>query len=1085
MNEIIGTLALELAQFLLREFLNKLQEKLSNSTQEEIITQEQPIFKLKIGNAEIIDKIGQIWLQHNEKIINELKNNTETNEISNSDDGDEIRDKFTDLVLRELEKLSQEIFERNPKLVEFKDKEIKFLQPPREEIENIDQNELMLRVETLERSLNEIAENAANENKALEKVIPENSQPTPLVDNQEQISPVQEQKPQVQSSENPEYKKIRQELGDNKAYGASVLQILNKFNEEKPSLKNQSEQNEILDNTQLQECLKELERAAEETVELESSPIKIGIMGEFSSGKSRLIESLIGYGGILPVGNTATTGNITAIHLIPQDGFKTTHFEKFEVEYLSQEEVKKCLKFMFGEADKLLANISNSELPNSPTVDSTDKLDDNLLLDWENWCKEVWGKNKYTPDLHNLLVELVTLIRTYKCYQADLYGNEIPKDNIYDINRDTAYQGLKLNNESTADNFDNIPQINKVTFNPDQLSLDFLESSFSLIRRINIYVKISSEIWKIATTENNNQENSAKFILLDFPGSGASKSKMRDTFVSEQELKEIQTNLFLLNGSLNPGSDRANKILEMVRKIHGDNLKDRILVGVSQFNLLLERISKEKGELDTLINDNQSLTEAKVLEKLTTLNAFIDDAKRLGSEKENIVFLDQHMALKFLQENSPETVQAGSDKFLADELDNPDLMNLSKEMSQKWRRLSEILPRNSSSSLGKQLGYFAQDGGIDQLRNLLLKHVAAHALKQNHEASSRAADNLDEQQQQLRKILKEEHKLIEESQDLKNLRSYLDKMYSSYNRFKDNELGKEPLKYEKKVAVSDVVKDEVTYRILDWKQWNLLFSRAKNGRILISSRNKGNSGFLKRKRGADKIPTKSDDFYEEFKKTVEELQEFADNCIKKAVEKLLDKRSKKLSEEIAHLKKILPQEDDKIEEMYTEVENKLGGKQAELFSFLDQSYDPKKWQESIIEKAFEDKKPIETATAFPLAYEDKQHNHNNGQIFEWAPEYGKINQNPQSFNQLILVQRLRDEITAAISLQLIEYVSKINKKVEEQIVNILDEFLPELNTLLKEDALLRYIAKDEQESKDDPISEILSKIVFISRPDKS
>jgi len=67
-----------------------------------------------------------------------------------------------------------------------------------------------------------------------------------------------------------------------------------------------------------------------------------------------------------------------------------------------------------------------------------------------------------------------------------------------------------------------------------------LQNSFPLIRRVDIEVKISREIWDVS--------GAAKFMLLDFPGLGAANSGARDTFLSLRELAEVQTILVLLNG---------------------------------------------------------------------------------------------------------------------------------------------------------------------------------------------------------------------------------------------------------------------------------------------------------------------------------------------------------------------------------------------------------------------------------------------------------------------------------------------------------------------------------------------------------
>ena len=57
------------------------------------------------------------------------------------------------------------------------------------------------------------------------------------------------------------------------------------------------------------ELASELDQISQET----ESPIRIGILGGFSSGKTRLMECLIGAGGRLPVSVNPSTGNITIL----------------------------------------------------------------------------------------------------------------------------------------------------------------------------------------------------------------------------------------------------------------------------------------------------------------------------------------------------------------------------------------------------------------------------------------------------------------------------------------------------------------------------------------------------------------------------------------------------------------------------------------------------------------------------------------------------------------------------------------------------------------------------------------------------
>ncbi|MEM7556560.1 MAG: dynamin family protein [Cyanobacteria bacterium P01_A01_bin.84] len=1016
-------------------FGEKLRQKWLGTTPEDTTT------KVEIEDAVIKEKIEEL-VEQNERIQDYIQINNETTE------------QLIKQVLSEIKRVSA-----NTPDLKVGDDQIGLLEPMQEENKEFNPQDLTAWLEKIHRSLE------GNINRRLAEI---QEKPSPQVDNKQdlalatnddngQVLPSDEnEEPSVK--EDSESEEMLKKLDEYKEYGESVLRGIKSLEEH-----NQWEQDKNFNNSQLQECLTKLKTAASKIVERASSPVNIAIMGQFSSGKTQLIESLIGYGGILPVEDIPTTGNITAIHLIEQDGFKATEFGQFRVKYFSESEVQECLKFMLEEAKKRAKQL-NLELRTLPQVNS-ETFNEKTLNDYESWCEQVWD-NHQDSELRNLLLELVIFIRTCISYGTHLYNQSL------EIGSKSADRVLGLSKGSISPTptselkFEDIPKVKKISVDTNEPSQELLQNSFSLIRRVNIDVKISKDIWELGTTQET-----SKFILLDFPGLGASNSKVRDEFVSQQELKSVQTVLILLNGDASPGGDGANQTLRMTKRIFGNNPNDdRILVGVSRFN----QLPLDEQKLDELIRDDSlssSLTQEDALNELITLRTIIKDAKALGSKQE-IVLLDQRMGLKKLAERRS-GVQVGSPGFLA-KLKDPSFLKDSKSINEKWGLLSKrLLKTDQHSVVGQMLRDFADDGGIIKLRELLLEHVAAHGLKQLYEDTTKAENTLSTEQEQLYQILSELNILNEESKALKDLRFYLENIYSTYKDFQDN-LGQEPLKDWQGKTVSDVVKDEVTYRILNWKQWTLLFTTAQNGIIELSSLQENEEDpFNLEDNKDDNIPTKSDDFYEVFDNTVKELQDFADERIKEGVDNLLNKSSDKLKKEINYLKPILH------EEMKTYIKEEFGTEASNIFSVLYQGYDLKQKRDYITKLAFKEKKPIDSASAFPLARKDEKHNH--GQIFDWAPEYRKAGS--ERLSQLLLVERLRDEITASISLQLIEYVSQTNKKVDRAILNILKVLVPRLSALLQNKELLRYIAGDEHEANEDnSISLILSEIASTHTP---
>lgn len=792
--------------------------------------------------------------------------------------------------------------------------------------------------------------------------------------------------------------------------------------------------------TSLDDCLLRLREAAEKTVELATSPVKIGVMGEFSSGKSLLLGSLIGYADALPVSENPTTGNITAIHVKSQDSFTTTQVENYTIEYLSHEGVNECLHFMLKEANHraMSAGVASLQVAKIKTG-----------KDISIWCEEVW-KSSSNLELRYLVRELVLFLRAYQAYGEALCGRLYPIDGI------TAREGLQLAEMPMVIQslkFEDLPPANiRLPNAPQILGTQLLQNSFLLIRRVDIDVKISREIWDVTGAE--------EFVLLDFPGLGAANSGTRDTFLSLRELAQVQTILVLLNGK-SPGSDRANKIFTMMQQQRpGQDLKDLILVGVGRFDQLPLDSEGGERELDLLVNnpsDFQPLQTNTVFQKLKVLKTIIDGAEAFTTQKDRIVLLSPLLGLAELAKRSSQ-VKAGSEEFLAN-LDYPDYLERPKKLQQKWGSLSEaLLATDGRNQLGRQLGYFAQDGGISKLRELIQNHVANHGLKQLYEDTSRIADVIRQQQEYLKEIITEIHEQGIPTIDtpvLMELRTAIENLDKTYRNFQ-KDLGKEQLKDRRGVVVSDVIKDELTLRILNWSQWTLLFNKVQNG-IITLAEFKGAAGklFDRGNRVNTSLPTKSDDFYPTFEKTIKELENFASDRIRQAVIDLLSSLAHKITLEREKLQDILQPE------MEQEIEAKFGLEEADLFYKLLLGCDPRQWKEAIIGEINNHDQNIKAESIFPLARQDEKHS--VGQIFDWSPAR---NQNQsRSINHQLFVLRLRDEITASASLHLVQYVSEINQQVNIEIHGILDQIIPSLQNLSKKEALLRYIAARDSQSE--------------------
>ena len=898
-------------------------------------------------------------------------------------------------------------------------------------------------------------------------------------------------------------------------YGDAILQVMELVEQNPPS-------QDSWVPPSLNETLQSLKASAQRTKELASSPIKIGLMGEFSAGKTLLLGSLVGYADALPVSEVPTTGNVTAIHLIQQSDFQTTKIGKFTVHYLNHSGVKDCLAFMLEEAEKRTKALN---LPIEPLVSlrndlkSTNQVDSHQIL---AWCAQFWNQVQ-SLELRSLMRELVTLVRTYQVYGNDICGRS------YQVDQVTAKDGLTLadpQRDILALDFRQLPIAPKPWKTLAQPSAKDLQSSFSLIRRIDVNIEISKEVWDLSSFQGANE-----FVLLDFPGLGADDSGVRDAFLSLRELKDVQTILLLLDGR-HPGAGTAAKIRSMLERDKGQDLRDRIIVGVGRFNQLplghnderaieslLEKTNTTENEkkanatenalfeppsssepfdpLASLLEDqglsekdqglseeNQGLSEEDVLAGIDILNRTIVSASNLTTEKENVVLLSQLHGLARLAEHS-RLIKVGSPEFLPqlDKVDSPDDV----QMQTQWRQLSQALPANSA--LKRQLNNFVEDGGIGRLRALLKAHVALHGLRQLLEDTQAAAQHLQQQQRELKKILDEIPSFIPvvESKDFLSLREAIVSISSTYNHFQKSLNEKPVLANRSGVALNDVVQGELLNQIYyDWTEWAMLFDRSQGGIVTVKERTDFSilDVFLEDEEEDEEeesIPIKSDDFYGPFKRTLEHAQSSAHEHVIEATKSLFRELNSQLEPTCLELRTMLRHRDEQY------IKKEYGRRSVYLFKVLLLATEPlKQLSQKIIEGSGidNDVPTIKIKDWFPLASEDETHK--QGQIFDWHPHKHFPAQRPRPFHHQILVLRLRQAISSSAETYLNQYLSQLTKELKTYLNPRITAILDNLNELLKpkHEGLLNYLVSTKETSQmSQPVwLESLSQIAKISYP---
>lgn len=828
-------------------------------------------------------------------------------------------------------------------------------------------------------------------------------------------------------------------------------QILKKIEEYKSNLSQyqSTEGNTVPDN--LSGCVENLKKAAEEVVEKASSSVKIGVMGEFSSGKTTLLGSLLGYAGALPESEKASTGNVTYLKIKNAESktdIKQTQFQ-FQVEYFNQTEVKECLDFMLNMVQK---NSSIRELFDEQKLGTLKELHRNNEVSQQvvDWCKEVSSKTDINPKLSKQIKEIEAFAQSYIWYGAIVCDTSKPID---DVDIDTIPSALQLfDKQMDKKEFHDIPA------DKEKLKT-FLQASFYLIRRINVEVKVSKNIWDLSSIQGAN-----KLVLLDFPGVGNADSGVRDQFLSRREMENVQTILILTDGR-RPGDDRPLEIINMLKQQQPNQvLDDFFLAGVGRFDEM--EIDLEANIPNESSSQQISLSQVGVLEK--AIKSVRDCTKQ---RDQNIVLLSGFMALDTMRVSKE--VQVVSNKILG-KLNEATLNDKFKHLRKECQQLSQRL-QESEPTVANLLKKVAEDGGISHLRLLLENHVKKYGLKQLYEDVRDKEKKLYEQRTNLREILnnplfekqlreykssplyKLEQVIQELTKDYKALRTYLDTS--------PLELGVKINKDKQRsgIPVTEVVNNEVNFSIFNWSEWRNLINNLKNGTInipLSENRTQARANFLKRLKNSGNSdnpdqsqentpPTKSDDFYNTFEKTVKNLEKDTREKIDEAIESFLN--------ELSNDRVSLPADDTVIDlsSLHRQLINCSPDSEVKHETLL-LATKPIELKDTIKDSIKEDDKlqAIEPKYIFPLACKDEVA-HKPGQKFIWHPEITDTISGKE--NHQITMLQIRDAIISSVSQKLIELVCKANKLVEDELIFVLENIILELENLSKNEQELRGI----------------------------
>lgn len=471
------------------------------------------------------------------------------------------------------------------------------------------------------------------------------------------------------------------------------------------------------DDPEADELRERVAQYARDQIRMAKDPVAIGVVGEFSVGKSLMLGTLFGRPALLPTDQRPTTGNVTALYLLPGKPGEPTRFDgQGKVHYLTAQELSGCVRYML---DQLIA--ATKDLIDPEQVAELEEYDP-LQRGWnllEKWCRQhVWQERFGNLELRKIAVELLAL------RDAHLSGAAVLGRTVL-VTEQHVRAALRLGKSDEVP--DTFPERDVVDLTEHDVenSADALRRTFPLIRRIDFRVLVDPQVWSLDGLRDQNE-----VVLLDFPGLTANRSAKRDEFLSRTELRDIHTIITVIDAG-KPQTEVPHKFYTMLQRKGRDGqdegrdsqeLRNSILAVGNRFDLITP----------PSVPEGEPVTVARLREASQNFDGFCTNA----------VDLVQRQSDRIRMVSSPVgMVRRG---YPPDEFTDEEAKKIKAALEEAgpcadaWQALADRLKvTEPDDPWTENILAFAADGGFGSLRELIEQHVRAHGLSNKLRAMQR------------------------------------------------------------------------------------------------------------------------------------------------------------------------------------------------------------------------------------------------------------------------------------------------------------------------------------------------------------
>lgn len=603
-------------------------------------------------------------------------------------------------------------------------------------------------------------------------------------------------------------------------------------------------------------------------------PLRIGVVGEFSAGKSLLLGVLVGRPNLLPTGMEPVTGNVTELRFAPaRDNAAPPGISRVEVRFFSRADADQLDAAIVAElrSAAVRASIGDAALA------EFDALCGSWTPKFRDWCTRTARQN---PSELGKLIRELTMLRDACTAAPGWLGRSVL------ISEDQLKAILEIRFPGVQEGPPPAPAADSIPFTSDPHD-SRLASVFPLVSRVILDITMPPDAWPVA-----GRVGDQGFTLLDFPGIGGANSKARDLFLTKRGLEDVHTILVLVNAGRAGGAvpDTFYGFLRELDGRTGDSttaagrLSHRIVYCAGRFDELPPPKLPASAAAPPPADDPFAVTGATagatagltvdgLLTTCPPLAALLDSGHQPGLTAMR-AFASSVLAVSRL---GLRPVPDNLDRYRKQAEDDATV----------WRTIAESLRASASSTelASGLLGYVA-DGGVAALQQLLDEHVRDNGLKLRTEKAQRRLDELDDVKESLAKALRESTPPSEPDSPgvratavARDLRRRQQALVKQATQLRDAA----QLKLATGWSVREDVQRKAADVVMAWPQWEAIFESVRNNVVVPQTREVIKDPFAIDDKPAEDAPAASGsslpqrlgDFEEAFNRACEELHGYA------------------------------------------------------------------------------------------------------------------------------------------------------------------------------------------------------------------